>query len=115
MTPTDSRRATAQPPVSSKITLAHLTKTAIVYVRQSTTQQIAENRESLDRQYGLAGHATLLGWPAERVIVIDDDLGLSGRTAEGRPGFQRLLAEVTMDHVGLGRVDKFRAVNGARP
>jgi DNA invertase Pin-like site-specific DNA recombinase len=100
MTPTESGRV-AVPQPSSKITLTHLTKLAIVYVRQSTPQQIAENRESLARQYALASHAVSLGWPKERVIVIDDDLGLSGRTAEGRPGFQRLLAEVTMDHVGL--------------
>jgi DNA invertase Pin-like site-specific DNA recombinase len=84
-----------------KITDADRSKLAVVYVRQSTPQQVAENRESLARQYALADHARGLGWPAERVLVIDDDLGQSGRTADGRPGFQRLLAEVTMDHVGL--------------
>ena len=86
---------------SPKVTDLHLIKMAIVYVRQSTPQQVSENRESLARQYALAGHAAALGWPQDRVVVIDDDLGLSGRSAEGRPGFQRLLAEVTMDHVGL--------------
>jgi DNA invertase Pin-like site-specific DNA recombinase len=85
----------------AKITDTHLTKMAIVYVRQSTPYQVLENRESLARQYALAGHSADLGWPKERVLVIDDDLGLSGSTAEGRPGFQRLLAEITMDHVGL--------------
>jgi DNA invertase Pin-like site-specific DNA recombinase len=89
------------PPPSAKITAAHRAKLAVVYVRQSTAQQVAENRESLARQYALADHARGLGWPADRVLVIDDDLGLSGRTADGRPGFQRLLAEVTMDHAGL--------------
>ena len=64
-------------------------------------QQVVENRESLARQYALADHARALGWPAERVLVIDEDLGQSGRTADARLGFQRLLAEVTMDHVGL--------------
>src|SRR5436190_20938254 len=88
-------------PLPHKVTAAHLTKLAIVYVRQSTPQQVAENRESLARQYALSDHAVALGWVRERVVVIDDDLGLSGRTAEGRLGFQRLLAEVTMDHVGL--------------
>ena len=53
------------------------------------------------RQYALADHARALGWPTERVLVIDEDLGLSGRTADIRLGFQRLLAEVSMDHVGL--------------
>ena len=86
---------------SPKVTDLHLIKMAIVYVRQSTPQQVSENRESLARQYALAGHAAALGWPQDRVVVIDDDLGLSGRIAEGRPGFQALLAEVTMDHVGL--------------
>lgn len=86
---------------SIKITAAHRAKLAIVYVRQSTAQQVADNRESLARQYDLADHARGLGWPTDRVLVIDDDLGRSGRSADGRPGFQRLIAEVTMDHVGL--------------
>ena len=89
------------PAPSAKIAPVHRAKLAVVYVRQSTAQQVAENRESLARQYALADHARGLGWPAERVLVIDDDLGLSGRTADGRAGFQRLIAEVTMDHVGL--------------
>ena len=86
---------------STKTTDAHRAKLAVVYVRQSTPQQVAENRESLARQYALADHAISLGWPTERVLVIDEDLGLSGRTADMRLGFQRLLAEVSMDHVGL--------------
>jgi len=86
---------------AAKITAAHRAQLAVVYVRQSTAQQVAENRESLARQYALADHARRLGWPTERVLVIDDDLGLSGRSADRRPGFQRLIAEVTMDHVGL--------------
>src|SRR5450432_1397692 len=86
---------------SPKLTDAHRAKLAVVYVRQSTPQQVAENRESLARQYALADHAISLGWPTERVLVIDEDLGLSGRTADMRLGFQRLLAEVSMDHVGL--------------
>src|SRR5580658_9505915 len=100
MTPSEQGHVTALKP-SGKITLAHLTELALVYVRQSTPQQMTDNRESLARQYALASHAVALGWPSDRVIVIDEDLGLSGRTAEGRPGFQRLLAEVTMGHVGL--------------
>src|SRR3954467_3536585 len=86
---------------SPKFKTWHLDRSAVVYVRQSTPQQVADHRESTDRQYALAGRAAALGWPPERVAVIDDDLGRSGESAEGRPGFQRLLAEVALDHVGL--------------
>jgi DNA invertase Pin-like site-specific DNA recombinase len=86
---------------NSKIRPEHLAKLAIVYVRQSSRQQVLENRESTARQYGLAQEAQRLGWSAQRVLVIDEDQGQSGQSAENRPGFQRLLAEVTMEHVGL--------------
>jgi DNA invertase Pin-like site-specific DNA recombinase len=79
----------------------HLSKWAIIYVRQSSTQQIFDHKESRERQYALADYAAMLGWPRERILVIDEDQGRSGRTVEQRPGFQRLLAEVTLDHVGL--------------
>jgi len=85
----------------SKVAAAHLEKLAIVYVRQSSPQQVLENRESTARQYALADYAHLLGWPRERILVIDEDLGRSGRFAENRSGFQRLLAEVSMEHAGL--------------
>jgi DNA invertase Pin-like site-specific DNA recombinase len=78
-----------------------LDRTAIVYVRQSTPQQVIDHQESTARQYGLADRAIVLGWARDRVEVIDDDLGKSGQSAEGRPGFQRLLAEVALDHVGV--------------
>jgi DNA invertase Pin-like site-specific DNA recombinase len=74
---------------------------AVVYVRQSTPQQVSDNTESTQRQYALARRAVELGWPADRVLVIDEDQGRSGATAEGRFGFQRLLAEVGLDHVGV--------------
>lgn len=86
---------------SSKILDLHLDRLAVVYVRQSDPQQVLTNRESRERQYALADHAVALGWPRDRVLVIDDDQGQSGRTADQRGGFQRLLAEVTMEHVGL--------------
>jgi DNA invertase Pin-like site-specific DNA recombinase len=70
-------------------------------VRQSTTRQILENRESTALQYGLRSRAIQWGWPPERVLVIDEDLGCSGASAEGRAGFQRLLVEVSLGHVGL--------------
>jgi DNA invertase Pin-like site-specific DNA recombinase len=86
---------------STKIHREHLEKLAVVYVRQSSPQQVIENRESRERQYALADFARALGWPAERVLVIDDDQGQSGARAETRSGFQRLLAELMMDHVGI--------------
>ena len=85
----------------NKVATVHLEKLAIVYVRQSSPQQVLENRESTARQHALADYARLLGWPRERILVIDEDLGRSGRSAENRSGFQRLLAEVTMEHAGL--------------
>ncbi len=86
---------------SSKIQERHLDRLAIVYVRQSSPKQIVEHPESRERQYDLAAHAIALGWSANQVIVIDEDQGRSGRTADKRTGFQRLLAEVTLDHVGV--------------
>lgn len=86
---------------SSKIDTRHLERVAVVYVRQSTTQQTVHNAESTRLQYGLTERAISLGWPRDRITIIDDDLGRSGATAEGRPGFQRLVAEVGLDHVGL--------------
>ncbi len=86
---------------STAISDRHLSRLAIVYVRQSSSQQIFDHQESRERQYALADYAAALGWPRERILVIDDDQGRSGRTVEQRPGFQRLLAEVTLDHVGI--------------
>jgi len=86
---------------SEKITDEHLCRMAIVYVRQSTQQQVLEHRESTARQYALADRAVALGWPTAAVEVIDEDQGRSGSSAEGRSGFQRLLAEVSSDRVGI--------------
>jgi DNA invertase Pin-like site-specific DNA recombinase len=86
---------------AGKIQPRHLDRLAIVYVRQSTAQQVLEHRESAALQYDLRRRAIALGWAADRVIVIDEDQGRSGETAEGRLGFQRLLAEIGLDHVGL--------------
>jgi DNA invertase Pin-like site-specific DNA recombinase len=86
---------------SSKIQDYHLTRLAIVYIRQSTPQQIMDHRESRERQYALADHAAALGWRKDRILVIDEDQGQSGKNADTRAGFQRLLAEVNMGHVGL--------------
>lgn len=79
----------------------HLERLAVVYVRQSTLQQVSHHQESTRLQYDLVNHAQSLGWTAERVLVIDEDLGKSGSTAEHRRGFQRLVSEVSLNHVGL--------------
>jgi DNA invertase Pin-like site-specific DNA recombinase len=79
----------------------HRDRLAVIYVRQSSRQQVLDHGESTRLQYGLAGRATALGWPASRVMVIDEDLGRSAANAAERPGFARLVAEITMGHVGL--------------
>ncbi len=86
---------------TSKIRDLHRERLAIVYVRQSSPQQVLENRESRERQYALAQFAQRLGWSADRVVTIDEDQGQSGRTADARTGFQRLMTEVSLNHVGL--------------
>jgi DNA invertase Pin-like site-specific DNA recombinase len=88
-------------PHSTRLKPWHLDRAAIVYGRQSTPQQVLDHQESTARQYALADRAVALGWHRQRVTVIDDDLGKSGQSIEGRPGFQRLLAEVALDRVGL--------------
>lgn len=102
--PAEARAPQAQPlppPPSPKIKAAHLEKLAVVYVRQSSPQQVLHHRESTARQYAFADQAVAYGWPRERVLAIDEDLGKSGRSAEGRAGFQRLVTEVTLGHVGM--------------
>src|SRR5262245_42816559 len=88
-------------PFAHKIRPRHLDRLAVVYVRQSTPQQVTTNRESADLQYQLRRRAVEYGWAESRVLVIDDDQGVSGQSIEGRPGFQRLLAEVSLGHVGV--------------
>jgi DNA invertase Pin-like site-specific DNA recombinase len=92
---------TAMSLLSPKIRAWHLQRKAIVYIRQSTPQQVLDHRESADRQYALVHRAAALGWPAGCVEVVDEDQGRSGQTVAGRLGFQHLLAEVGLDHVGI--------------
>lgn len=86
---------------TSKVTAAHLARQAILYVRQSSLQQVHDHRESTARQYDLQRRAQALGWTPEQLVVIDEDLGLSGASATARSGFQRLVAEVGLGRVGL--------------
>jgi DNA invertase Pin-like site-specific DNA recombinase len=85
----------------SKIKLTHTQRAAYVYIRQSTPGQVEHNRESTARQYALADRASQLGWPKEQVVIIDEDLGLSGSTTDKRSGFTRLTSEVALAHVGI--------------
>ncbi len=87
--------------LGSKVCDRHLARLAVVYVRQSSRQQVIDHQESTRLQYALVERAVALGWQASRVLVIDDDLGKSGSSAAGRAGFQRLVTEITMEHVGL--------------
>ncbi len=80
---------------------SHLARTAYVYVRQSSHRQVRENTESTRRQYALGDRARALGWPPEAVEVIDCDQGMSGARIADRPGFQRLMSEVTMGRAGI--------------
>jgi len=86
---------------SAKVRDHHLDRKAMVYIRQSNPQQVVEHKESTARQYALADVAVALGWPRDRVEIIDTDQGRTGQTVEGRLGFQYILAELSLDHVGI--------------
>ena len=85
---------------NGKISPRHLERLAVVYVRQSSPRQVRENRESTDRQYAMRDHALALGWPAERIITIDADLGMSGSSSGARAGFEQLKLEIARGCVG---------------
>ena len=89
-----------------KITARHLARHAVVYLRQSSASQVEHNRESTERQYALASKARELGWPAERIVIIDEDLGRSGGGTATRSGFARLTAEVALagDRHRIGKI-----------
>src|SRR5216117_2347106 len=84
-----------------KVTQQHLEHDAYLYVRQSTPRQVLENTESTQRQYALRDRAVALGWPLERIHVLDCDLGKSGSQSGGRDGFQKLVSEVALGKAGL--------------
>jgi len=84
-----------------KVKASHLKRNAYLYIRQSTLRQVFENTESTQRQYALRQNAAALGWPLDRIIVIDTDLGQSGASAADREGFQRLVTEVSLGRAGI--------------
>ena len=86
---------------SLKVSAAHLSRTALLYVRQSTIRQVLHNTESAVRQYDLRGRAIALGWADDQIRVIDIDQGQSGASAADREGFQQLVAEVSLGRAGI--------------
>jgi len=87
--------------INQKVKATHLKRNAYLYIRQSTPRQVIENTESTKRQYALRQRAVALGWPEDRIIVIDNDLGQSGASAADREGFQRLVTEVSLGRAGI--------------
>ena len=92
---------TTAPDLAERATTAHRAKLAYVYVRQSTAGQVRQHQESTELQYRLVERTAGLGWPRERIAVIDDDLGKSGASSTERHGFQRLIAEIGLGKAGL--------------
>ena len=86
---------------TERVTTAHKAKLAYIYVRQSTAGQVRHHQEGTELQYHLVDRAVTLGWPRERVAVIDDDLGKSGTSSAERHGFQRLISEIGLGKAGL--------------
>jgi len=95
------RSTTFVPPTFSKVSPEHLRLNAVLYVRQSTSQQLRDHQESTQRQYQLTHRLEAFGWHRDQIIVIDEDLGISGSGRQQRPGFQRLLNLVTEQKVGI--------------
>lgn len=87
--------------ISDLIQPRHLARRAIVYVRQSTPSQVANNHESREMQYALVRRAGELGWHANDIEVVDTDLGISGKTTAGRSGFQELVADIALGDIGI--------------
>lgn len=92
---------TANPNHHPKVTSFHLQRLAYIYIRQSSLKQVHQNQEGQRNQYRLKQRALELGWPDERIRIVDSDLGLSARDARERKGFQEVVAEVSLGHVGI--------------
>lgn len=87
--------------IQTKTLASHLNRLAVIYIRQSSPLQVEQSTESRYRQYQLAERASEMGWPAQRCVVIDDDLGISGANSYNRPGYQRLVSMVALRQVGI--------------
>src|SRR6266705_701846 len=92
---------TAAKVADERLTTAHRAKLAYIYVRQSSVNQVRQHQESTEMQYRLVDRAVGLGWPHERVQVIDEDLGKSGAGGVDRHGFQKLITEIGLGNAGL--------------
>jgi len=86
---------------NEKIKAEHLSKNAYLYIRQSTMKQVYEHKESTKRQYALKEKIVVAGWDSSNIITIDDDLGLSGASTNGRTGFKYLVSEVATGNAGI--------------
>src|SRR5262249_18332841 len=86
---------------SDLITPQHLTRKAVIYIRQSTPHQVVSHQENLPLQYALGERARHVGWPDEAIDIIDDDLGLTAASAAHRTGFNPLVAQVPLEQVGF--------------
>jgi hypothetical protein len=96
-----NRRQPVNGTAHEKVNAGHLRRNAYLYIRQSTLRQVFENTESTIQQYDLRQRAVALGWPVERIVVIDSDLGQSAVTAADREGFQKLVTEVSLEKAGI--------------
>ena len=101
LTCTQAESHAPKSPVSSKITTEHLQLQAALYIRQSTGAQLREHQESTARQYALRDRLIAMGWPQNQIVVIDEDLGLSGSGTADRVGFRRLLKLITDHQIGM--------------
>ena len=79
----------------------HLSRQALIYVRQSSPGQVVNHKEGLELQYALQERPRQNGWEPSRIAVSDADPGLTGSTAAGRPGFQELVTRVSLGQVGI--------------
>lgn len=89
------------PHAHSKVHTRHLARQAYLYVRQSSLTQVLHHTESTQRQYALKERAVALGWPIEQIVVLDEDLGQSGASADRREGFQTLITDVSLGRAGI--------------
>ena len=84
-----------------KIQPTHLSRQAVIYVRQSSIYQVQNHLESQKRQYALKDRAVKFGWQKDQILIIDEDLGISGAHSENRPGYQKLVSLLALRKIGI--------------